>query len=107
MKHYKIKFASCSEIIRLGVILITLSNLSWSSVPKIIRILGIFNDPKYGGDPIHEIGFLAAIDTINQNRDVNQDGHITLRGTTIEPEILHIPPGARYIQCNTVIQNTV
>jgi hypothetical protein len=85
-------------IIRLGVLLFSLSNTSSSSVPKVIRILGLFDDPNYGGDPIHEMGFLAAIDTINENRDMNQDGHITLGGTTIEPVILHIPPGARYMK---------
>ena len=85
-------------IIRLLVLLVSFSNISWSSVPKVIRILGVFDDPNYGGDPIHELGFLAAIDTINDNGDMNQDGHITLRGTTIEPEILHIPPGARYMK---------
>ena len=95
MKHSKKMFATCSEIIRILFLLISLSNLSSSSLPKVIRILGIFTDPKDGGDPIHEKGFLAAIDTINNNLDMNQDGHITLRGTKIEHEILHISPGSR------------
>ena len=97
MKHPTKRFTAYTGIIRLGVLLVSLSNISWSSVPKVIRIVGVFDDPQYGGDPIHEMGFLAAIDTINDNKDMNQDGHITLRGTTIEPEILHIPPGARYM----------
>ena len=105
MKHSKNKFTSYTGIIRLWVLLITLSNLSSSSVPKVIRILGLFNELQEGEQPIHELGFLAAIDTINANLDHNQDGEITLKGTKIEPVIWRIPPGDRYIQCVTVKQN--
>ena len=77
----------------LGFFLLSLlSSLCSSSLPQTIRILGIFDQD---GDPMHEMGFRAAIDTINKNQDMNQDGHITLRNTKIEPQILHIPPGAR------------
>ena len=92
MKQYKMPNCKCRSLIRVAFLIVCLSNLSWSSVPEKIRILGIFDQD---GDAIHEMGFKAAIDTINANRDMNQDGHITLRGTEIESEILKIPAGDR------------
>ena len=92
MKHSKRSYISYSDVIRLAMLLLSFSNSSRSSLPKKIKILGVFEE---GGDPAHEAGFKAAIDTINKNQDMNQDGHITLRGTEIVPQILRIRPGAR------------
>ena len=92
MKHSKRSYSSYSDIFRLAILVLSFSNPSWSSLPKKIKILGIFEE---GGDPAHEAGFKAAINTINKNQDMNQDGHITLRGTEIVPQILRIRPGAR------------
>ena len=92
MKHSKRSCISSSDFIRLVILLLSCSSQSWSSLPKQIKILGIFEE---GGDPAHEAGFKAAIETINRNQDANQDGYITLRGTKIVPQILHIRPGDR------------
>ena len=92
MQHSKRNYVSYSDVIRLALLLLLCSKLSWSSLPKKIKILGIFEE---GGNPANEAAFKAAIETINRNQDMNQDGHITLRGTEIVPQILHIRPGAR------------
>ena len=57
-----------------------------SRLPNTIRIAGIFDQ---GGDPNHELGFRAAIDSINDPLN------LILPGTKLEAETMQIPPGAR------------
>lgn len=92
MKLSKRHYFSGGSLIRVALLLLSMSNLSWSRLPKQIRIVGIFDQ---GGDPRHEMGFRAAIDKINAKQDRNKDMELTLPYTTIEPETFQIPPGSR------------
>ena len=96
MKHSEGHYFRGGSWISVSLLLLSLSNLSWSRLPSplptSIRILGIFDK---GGDPKHIMGFKAAIDKINAKQDINQDGMPTLFNTKIEAETLQIPPGAR------------
>ena len=85
MKVSKRHYFSRGSLIRVAGLLLSLSHLSWSSqkrLPDSIRIVGIFDR---GGDLRHQLGFTAAIDTINARST----------STKIVPEILNVPPGAR------------
>ena len=74
MKHSEGHYFRGGSWISVSLLLLSLSNLSWSRLPSplptSIRILGIFDK---GGDPKHIMGFKAAIDKINAKQDINQE----------------------------------
>ena len=86
MKLSKRNSFSNESFFLVALSLILLPDPIKSRLPNTIRIAGIFD---LGGDPNHELGFRAAIDSINDPLN------LILPGTKLEAETMQIPPGAR------------
>ena len=77
-----------SYVWKLFIIHITSTILPCLTLPRNIRIAAILDRE---GDEKHELAFTAAID------DINNRNNWILDGIEIEPEVIKIPYGDRYI----------